>query len=64
VDLSIYNVAGQLVRTLVDDFRKANQYKVLWDGKDSGGRSVSSGIYFCVIKTDFFVRSKKMVILR
>jgi hypothetical protein len=64
VDLSIYNAAGQLVRTLVSDFKKANNYRVLWDGRNNGNESVSSGIYFYVLKTDTYTKAKKLVVLR
>ena len=64
VNLSIYNVAGQLVRTLVDEKQKANEYRIKWDGRDNEGRRVSSGVYFYRIKTKNFSKTKKLVILR
>ncbi len=44
--LKIYDVAGRLVRTLVDERRKAGYYLARWDGKDTVGEKVASGIYF------------------
>ena len=64
VDLSIYNVAGQLVRTLVSDFKKADSYKVIWDGRDNSHDLVSSGIYLYVLKTETYIKAKKLVVLR
>jgi predicted outer membrane repeat protein len=64
VNLSIYNVNGQLVRTLVNGMQKKNVYGISWDGKDNGGRSVASGIYFCRLRSDFFNKSQKLILLR
>ena len=64
VDLSIYNVAGQLVCTLVDGFKKRDRYRLKWDGKNNEGKTVASGVYFYRLKTDRFTKTKKLVILR
>ncbi|UCF06124.1 MAG: PD40 domain-containing protein [bacterium] len=64
VNLSIYNVNGQLVRTLKNEHQKRNKYTVSWDGKDNRGRDVSSGVYFYRLKTDEFTQSKKLILLR
>lgn len=44
--LKIYNLKGQVVRTLVSDIRTAGNHKVVWNGKDDNGASVASGMYF------------------
>lgn len=64
VNISIYNVAGQLVRVLVSGKQKADRYNVIWDGRDDSGRSVSSGVYFCRFKTKEAERAKKLILLR
>jgi len=64
VKLSIYNILGQHIKTLIDECQKAGYKKVTWDGKDQRGREVSSGIYFYRIKTDRNVEVKKMLLLR
>ena len=46
VTLEIYNIKGQLVRTLVNNSQEAGSHNIVWNGKDSNGNSVSSGIYF------------------
>lgn len=61
VELKIYNTLGQLVKTLVDDYKTAGQYSVVWDGKDNSGNAVSSGSYFYQIKTGDFTSTKKMI---
>ena len=45
VSLKVYNIAGQLVRTLVDGAQGAGARSVQWDGKDNHGRAVSAGVY-------------------
>jgi flagellar hook assembly protein FlgD len=62
--LKIYNIRGQLVRTLVDDERLPGYYQVFWDGKDNSGKEVSSGIYFYQLKTRDYSDTRKMILLR
>jgi hypothetical protein len=64
VTLKIYNVAGQLVRTLLDGVKAAGSYSVAWDGKNNRGAGVGSGIYFYKMEAKGFSATKKMVILR
>jgi hypothetical protein len=46
VRLTIHDVAGRLVRTLVDEPRGAGDHRVMWDGRDERGATAASGIYF------------------
>ncbi len=46
VNLSVYDVSGRLVRTLVDGDNKPGFYSVTWDGRDSSGSAVANGVYF------------------
>jgi hypothetical protein len=64
VKLSIYNILGQHIKTLMDGFRQAGSNKVIWDGKDQAGRELSSGVYFYRLKTESFINMKKMLLLR
>lgn len=64
VSLQIYNLLGQLVRTLVDEKQMAGNYAVIWDGKEENGQLVASGIYVYKIHTKAFVKTKKMVLIR
>lgn len=64
VQLSLYNVLGQKVRTLVDGEQAVGTHTILWDGRDSAGRFVSSGVYFYRIESDSSVDTKKMVLLK
>ncbi|MBD3402205.1 T9SS type A sorting domain-containing protein [candidate division GN15 bacterium] len=64
VSLEVYNVLGQKVTTLVDGNMGAGNHVVEWDGKNSAGVGVSSGVYFYRIATDNFVDTKKMMMLK
>ena len=64
VNLSIYNVLGQHVKTLVDDMQRAGKQTVTWDGTDNGGNSVASGVYFYKIRAGDFSSTKKMLLLK
>jgi hypothetical protein len=65
VSLKIFNVAGQLVKTLVNETQNpAVEYKVRWDGTSNSGQSIASGVYFFRLVTDEFTQSKKMVLLK
>ena len=64
VDLSVFNVKGQLVRTLENGFKRRHNYTVAWDGKSGDGQPVASGTYFCRLKTDRFTETRKLVVLR
>jgi len=52
------------VRTLVDEQKKPNVYKVVWDGHDNNGTRVASGVYFYKLEAGSFVKTRKMVILK
>jgi len=64
VTLKIYNVAGQLVRTLMNGTKDIGSYTVTWDGKNDRGGAVASGVYFYKMETKDFSQTKKMVMLR
>jgi len=64
ITLKIYNIRGQWVRTLVDEDKPGGNYAVLWDGRDEGGKEVSSGIYFYKLTAGSSSEVKKMVLLK
>ena len=64
VTLSVYNILGQKVRVLVDEYQSAGNKSVKWDGKDEQGQDVTSGVYFYRIQAGDFAQSKKMVLLK
>ncbi len=65
VDVSIYNIKGQKVINLVDEHRTAGQQNTLWNGVDSRGKSVASGVFFYRIKAaGGHVITNKMLLLK
>ncbi len=65
VSLKIYNVAGQLVKTLQNGVMDAGAHEISWDGSNNLGSSVASGVYFYKINAgDSYENMKKMVLLR
>jgi hypothetical protein len=64
VELRIYNIRGQVVNTLINKVMPAGYHEVVWDGKNSGGQPVSSGVYFYRIVTEQFSDSRKMIMLK
>jgi len=65
VKLRIYDVAGRLVRTLVDAPQVAESYEVVWDGQSDLGEVASSGVYWARMSTSAgFSASTKMVVLK
>lgn|GEM_PF-1318063 len=64
VSLKIYNVRGQLVRTLVGAETMSGRYQVVWDGRDDRRRELASGIYFCKLAAGSHCMVRKMVLLK
>ena len=64
VSLRIYNLSGQLVRTLVDELKTPGEYKVQWDGLDGQGKSVKNGIYFYKLNVNGHTLTRKTTLLR
>ncbi|MBI5836104.1 MAG: T9SS type A sorting domain-containing protein [Candidatus Eisenbacteria bacterium] len=62
--LKIYNVNGQLVRSLFDGVRAAGDYSATWDGRNESGKSVSSGIYYYRLSSGNQSLTKKLVLSR
>ncbi len=62
--LSIYNVRGQLVRTLVDQEMQPGKYSVIWDGRNQNGQDVTSGIYLYRLSTEDSRVTRKMLLLK
>jgi hypothetical protein len=63
-NLKVYNVQGQLVKTLLSGNFNGGHHTVTWDATNNRGEEVSSGIYFYVLSTDHGKTSKRMTLLR
>lgn len=64
VNLEIYNLLGQKVKTLVDDYQSVGAHQILWDGKNEQDKSVASGIYFYKLEVNGVSQTKRMVLLK
>lgn len=65
VELGIYNMTGQQIRTLVSGaVMSAGNYRYIWDGLDDSGAKMVSGVYFYHLKADEFTSVKKMALLK
>jgi hypothetical protein len=64
VSLMIFDIRGELVRVLVEARLEAGHYERPWDGKDSGGTPVATGVYFYRLEAGDFVAMQKMVLVR
>jgi hypothetical protein len=64
VDLVIYNVLGEKVKSLVSGKMEAGYHRVSWDGKDAHGVGVSSGVYFYRLTAGDFTATKKMTLVK
>jgi hypothetical protein len=64
VEIVIYNMLGQKVRTLVNEQHPVGRYTISWDGTTGKGLRVGSGIYLYVLKAGTFTESKKMLLLK
>ncbi len=62
--LKIYNIRGERVKTLLDQEEAPGSYDIIWDGKDTAGNEVSSGIYFYQLRIKNHALTRKMVLLR
>lgn len=64
VSLKIFNINGQLIRTLTNENLSAGKYEKTWDGKNEIGKEVSSGIYIYRLTAGKFDRSARMVLMK
>ena len=62
--LSIYNLLGKNVNTLVNEVLSPGRYTVEWAGNDIINNEVASGVYFYELRSESFVARKKMLLIR
>jgi len=62
--IRVFDIAGRLVSTLLDDEVAAGGHHVVWDGTDDAGHEVASGVYFYRLDTPAFSDERKMVLLK
>ncbi len=64
VSLRIYDVAGRLVRTLVDETLGAGRHRARWDGRDDAGQAVASGAYYSRLRAGDVIRARSMLLVK
>ena len=64
VRLDIYNVKGQLVRTLLNGDMPAGMHSMLWDGRDNNNAAVASGVYFYRVSSPKATQTKRMLLMK
>jgi len=64
VTISVFNVLGQWIHTLVDHVHAPGHYSVTWSGDEANGQQASSGIYLYRIQAGAFTETRKMVLMR
>jgi len=65
VTLTIYDVMGREIISLVkNSYREAGYHRVIWNGLDKYGKQLGSGMYFYMIRTSSFTKTKKMIMLK
>ena len=64
MEINVYNVRGQLVRSLVNAEYPIGKHDIIWDGRDDNGLSVSSGVYFYRMKVGEYQHVRRMVLMK
>ncbi len=71
VRLEIYDIQGRMIKLLVDELKFVGKYVALWDGRDSSGNRVASGVYFYKLtaikstdRTPAFTQTRKMILMK
>lgn len=64
VTLTVYNVLGQKIRTLVSAKQAAGLHRLVWNGQNAQGMNVPSGVYFYRLQSDREIVTKKMILIR
>ena len=63
-DLSIYNISGQLITSLLSEVKEPGFYGISWNSVDGNGLKVPSGTYFYVLKNSKYNQTKKMILIK
>lgn len=64
IELVVYNIRGQIVRTLTKGFYQSGRYAFIWDGRNDTGKKSPSGVYIAVLKSNKELRSIRMVLAK
>ncbi|MCL2064169.1 MAG: T9SS type A sorting domain-containing protein [Candidatus Cloacimonetes bacterium] len=64
VVIDVYNIRGQRVRRLLDEYKDRGEHNVVWNGLDETGRELGSGVYFYRMNTNDFTQTRRMLLLK
>lgn len=64
VTIEVYNLRGQLVKTLVNDVKETGEFSATWTGTDNTNKTVSSGVYFYKMRSGNYTSTKKMILMK
>ncbi len=64
VEINIYNILGQRIKTIINKEMSAGKHIIKWNGKNDGGSVVSSGVYIYQMKANQFIANKKLMLLK
>ena len=64
VELTVYNLMGEVIKELVNENKDSGFYEVIWDGTNTVGNQVSSGVYFYYVRVNEFRSIKKIIIIK
>ena len=64
IDINIFNIKGQIVRELSNEYQIAGNYKIIWDGNNNQGNTVTSGVYIYQIKFEKLILCKRMIYIK
>jgi len=64
VNLEIYNLKGQNIKTLVNEILPAGNHSIVWNGADEKGKPIASGVYLYKMRIGNYVSTKKMILMK
>jgi hypothetical protein len=64
VTIDVFNSKGMKLVTLLDEVKAAGNHSIVWNGKDSGGKAVSSGVYFYQMRAGDYHKTHKMILMK
>ena len=64
VNITIYNILGRPVKTLIDKVQDAGNQLIIWDSTNNGGKPLSAGIYLCQIQAGEYKQTMKMILAK
>ena len=64
ISLEIFNLLGQKIKTIVNEFQPIGTYSIRWDGKSDDNKITASGIYYYRLRANEFISTKKMLFIK